>query len=251
MMHRPEPLPALTSTRYATFMPLLPEDWNVVVAGRWNTALFTPAAINRRIFKLPEGMPVEVLVVLDDVQMPRVKHEGMTVSPSTGKLVVSPELCSFDQLARAMRIAKEAVAALPNTPFAAAGFNLRYRSTELPQTVTRIFSNELDQRISDNDYEIIGRQFQRLLKFDAGRLLVQVARDPDGKAEFLMNFERRSRDAAQLQEWLSKPIEEVRQKARNILSSVLQLQEEDYVIERDDHSDEHSRIVAAGAAGDS
>ena len=86
-------------------MPLQPEDWNVVVAGRWNPALFTPAAIAGRMFQLPEGTPIEVLVVLDEVHLTRTRHEGITVAPSATQLAVAPERCSFDQLERARSIA--------------------------------------------------------------------------------------------------------------------------------------------------
>lgn len=225
-------------------MPLQPEDWNVVVAGRWNTALFTPAAISRRVFHLPESTPVEVLVVLDDVQMPRVKHDEITIAPSVGNLVVSPDRCTFDQLARAMNIAKEAIAELPNTPYSAVGFNLRYRADEMPQALAQRFSGDLDRRFSDHGFDITGRMLNRSLKFEEGRLLVQVLDDPEGKSELLMNFERRSRDAAKLQEWLSTPVERVSEAATKVLTQVLQLEDEDYVIERDAHTSQSPGVSA-------
>jgi hypothetical protein len=228
-------------------MPLQPEDWNVVVAGRWNTALFTPAAISRRVFHLPEGTPVEVLVALDDIQMPRVKHDEITVAPSISQLVVAPDRCTFEQLARAMNIAKEAIAALPNTPYIAAGFNLRYRADDMPQPLTLRFSEDVDRRFSDHDFDIIGRLLNRSVRFDEGRLLVQVMHDLEGKSELLMNFERRSRDAGELQDWLSLPVGRVSDAASKVFTQVLQLQEEDYVIERDDHTSQQQGVSAASA----
>jgi len=219
-----------------TECPVHPEDWNVVVAARWNPALFTPAAISRRVFKLAEGTPIEVFVVLDDVQLPRIKHDGMIVAPSTTQLVISPERCAFTRLERARQMARGVVNELSRTPLIAAGFNLRYRADAIPHSLAQRFSEELDHRFADNDFQIIGRQFHRVLRFNNGRLLVQVTRDPDGKAELLMNFEHRSKESAALSEWLSVPIEDVRDTAIRVLSTVLQLQDTDYVIENDEHA---------------
>ena len=219
----------------------------MVVAGRWNPALFTPAAISRRIFQLPESTAIEVYVVLDDVQLPRMKHAGITVAPSASQLVLSPERCAFDQLERAREIARKAIQELPRTPLIAAGFNLRYRAETMPPALARRFSDELDRRFSDRDFEIVGRQFHRLLTFRAGRLLVQVTREPDGKAELLMNFEQRSKDATVLGEWLAVPAGEVRETAITVLSRVLELRDEDYVIERDEHAGQQQGSIAAGA----
>jgi hypothetical protein len=107
------------------------------------------------------------------------------------------------------------------------------------------FSEELDRRISDSDFQIIGRQFHRLLAYRGGRLLVQVRRDPEDKAELLINFERRSKEAEQLRQWLSLPIQDIRDTVRLVLTSVLQLREEDYVIERNEHADEQQPEPAA------
>lgn len=212
-------------------MPLQPDEWNVVILGRWNPALFTPAAISQRIFHLPVGTPVEVYVVLDDIQLPRVKHEGITIAASTPQLIILPEKCSFSELDRARIIARDAITELPQTPLMGAGFNLRYRADEMPPSLADRFSKDLDRRFSDRDFQIVGRQFHRLLTFQNGKLLVRVSGEPDGKVELLVNFEFQSKEAGPLQEWLSLPIESVRKTVHTVLESVLDLRKEDHVIE--------------------
>jgi len=212
-------------------MHLSPEEWNVVVIGRWNPALFTPARISSRIFGLPEGTPVEVYVVLDEVQLPRVKHNGITVAPSSIQLVVTPEKSTFAELERAINIAHKVIEDLPRTPLDAAGFNLRYRAGELPLTLARRFSDDLDRRFATIDRKIVGRQFQRLLEFDNGRMRVQVTSEPNEKAELLLNFELRSTEHTELQEWLKSSIRDVRNTATEVFEKVLELLGEDYDIE--------------------
>ncbi len=224
-------------------MPLQPENWNVVVLGKWNEALFTPAAIARNIFKVPGDTPIEVYAVLDDVQLPRVKHDRISIAPSSRQIVIAPESCTFGELERARRIAREAISDLPRTPLIAAGFNLRYRADATPESLARRFSEDLDRRFTDRDFRILVRRFERVVTLGSGQMLVQVTRDPDDKAELLLNFERRSSDAQALAEWLSLPIAEVRQTAIRVLSEVLELGENDYVTDddnADDHNDDHN-----------
>jgi hypothetical protein len=217
-------------------MPLQPEDWNVVILGRWNPALFTPSGISQRLFHLPEGTPVEVFVAIDDIQPPRVRHEGITVFASFAQLTVSTDQCTFAQLDRARHTASEAIEQLPRTPLTAAGYNIRYRTDALPVALTERFSPELDRRFSDQDFDILGRQFHRVLRFRDGRLLVKVSSDPETKAELLLNFELQSRDSAALRNWLATPIDDVRAVVDRVLRTSLQLPEEAYVIDQPQHA---------------
>src|SRR5439155_23257483 len=126
--------------------------------------------------------PVEVFLTIDDIQPPRVRHEGITVFASDAQLSVSVEPYTFERLDHARQVASEAIEQLPRTPLLAAGVNVRYRADALPRSVAARFSPDLDQRFSDQDFEILGRQFHRLLAFRDGRLLVRVTSDPDDRA---------------------------------------------------------------------
>jgi len=216
-------------------MPLRPDDWNVVVLGRWNPALFTPAGISTRIFGLPEGTPIEVYVSIDDVAPPRVKHGGITVSASFAQLNVAIDRCSFAELDRARATASAAIEQLPRTPVTACGFNLRFKADALPAPLAQRFSQDLDQRFSDLEYQILGRQLHRRLAFQNGRLLVMVTAEPDESAEVLFNFEMLSKDQSILREWLAVPIDTIKEAISRILRDALQLTEADYVSEQHEH----------------
>jgi hypothetical protein len=213
-------------------MPLQPEDWNVVVAGRWNPALFTPAAVSQRIFGLPDATPVEVFVSVDDIVPPRVRYNGITVSASPASMIVGVERSTYAELDRARQTATDAIAALPHTPVSAAGFNIRYRADGLPVPIAGRFSADLDRRFSDLDFEIVGRQFHRLLTFRSGRLLVRVTSSPDEKPEVLLNFTRSSKSEGDLREWLAVPSEEIQRAVSRVLREALELREDDYVGEQ-------------------
>ena len=230
-------------------MALRPEDWNVVVLGRWNPALFTPAGISQRVFRLPEATPIEVYVVLDDIQLPRVRHAGVMIAASSGQLVISPDRCTFNELGRARDFARDAIKELPKTPLIAAAYNIRYRADTMPASLAQRFSNDLDKRFSDSDFQIVGRQFHRLLSFRAGRLLVRVTQEPDSRVELLINFELLSKNDGSLCEWLEVPIAEIRTRIEQVLDAALQLREEDYVIEHDEHAGEQRATEPTASRG--
>jgi hypothetical protein len=59
--------------------PLNPQpfNWDVVIVGFWNRAILTPNGIAKRLFKLPEGSGIEVLVPVNSLEPSQVKHNGI------------------------------------------------------------------------------------------------------------------------------------------------------------------------------
>jgi hypothetical protein len=55
-------------------MALSPERWSVVIIGRWNRAILTPAGIAKRVFGEPETKLMDVEVPLDGLSPYRVRH---------------------------------------------------------------------------------------------------------------------------------------------------------------------------------
>lgn len=103
-----------------------PFDWNVVVVGAWNPAILTPLGIAKRLFGRDDA-PIQVMVSVDGLAPIQVRYEGLVVVPSNSKLVVSPVEPSPSALVEAAQVACKAINSLPDTPFLAAGVNLRYR----------------------------------------------------------------------------------------------------------------------------
>jgi len=101
----------------------------------------------------------------------------------------------------------------------------------MPGPLAAKFSEAIDQRFADHEFRILGRQFHRVLEFRQGRLVVRVTRDPDERAEILLNFDFQSKDPEQLKAWLGIPIGDIRDTARKILRESLELGDDDYVFE--------------------
>lgn len=210
-------------------MPLVADDWSVVIVGHWNRAILTPAWIAKRLFDLPEATPVQVLVSLDTVAPHQVRHEKITVIPGSDRVVIRPEVKDFPTLGQAMAIARKLLEELPRTPVSAGGFNIRYKSESMVEAVQRVSIHEWwDNRLSDAGFSIETRGIHRSLKWKDGKIRVFLSQEEDDKYEVFLNFDRASEDHAQLKDWLSATIEDIKAEFDRVVYKSIGLSPEDF-----------------------
>jgi hypothetical protein len=183
-----------------------PSLWNALVIGAWNLAILSPDGIRRRLFNLPDNTNIELELAVDRPGYFRVSHNGMVVAPTANSLEVFPRVPSAASLQEACTLAAFALEQLPETPVTAAGVNIRYDFTELPDMVQDLISAPLDDVLSDRGHRIETKGALRTLDFSPGVVNLQVTDTmPGGKVEF--NFHRESSSSADLREWLAKAAE--------------------------------------------
>ena len=217
-------------------MTLAPKEWSVVVVGRWNRAILTPAGIGKRVFQLPEGTPLEVMIAIDAIAPPLVKHDKMVVVAASDRLTVQPEICSFDELARACTLASAAVRSLPETPLIAAGFNIKYTTQGYFEAIDLALASELDDRASDVQYKIVERQVHRAYEWENGKINVVAALTDDGVRSIALNFDLRSDSHPNHLEWLGYAAPAIRMEVQKVIGSVLQVPTEDITYEQADEN---------------
>ncbi|MBE3123533.1 MAG: hypothetical protein IMZ55_00510 [Acidobacteria bacterium] len=204
-------------------MPLQAFGWGVVIIGHWNPAILTPIGIAKHCYSLPENTPIEVLVPLDQVAPVRVKHGNLVVMADAMQMQIEATDCSYESLSSAMTVGANALRNLPVTPVVAAGFNVKYRCETPTAPATERTSCSLDDCLADADYTISDRKIQRGLEFEAGRLNLILEQETAGACVFQCNFHRNSRQRAELIEWLSLPVDRVREQVERLLGQVLGL----------------------------
>jgi hypothetical protein len=182
-----------------------PLEWNVVVVGAWNRAILTPQGISKRLFQLPPDAAVEVLVALDGLAPMRVVHGAMTVIPDSRQLIVQPDTPSLDGLSKAAEIATRAIASLPETPVTAAGINIRFRFSALPDDAIEAGnSSGFDHRLADSAAKVFMRTTKRSLRWNQADLNIEIIEKDDVSGVVSFNFHRSSSVAAELTEWIGQ-----------------------------------------------
>lgn len=204
-------------------MKLLPTDWNVIVVGRWNRAILTPAGIGKRVFKLGDGNPLEVLIAIDALAPPQVRYEGMTVIAGSDRLIIQPSVLTFDELTRACQLAINAIDDLPQTPFVAVGYNVRYASVDCIAEVDEVINATIDQHASDAKYTILERNLSRSMKRQYGKLNITATISEDQSRNIALNFETQSNDPEALKHWLAIETNDLAAEVRTVIETILHI----------------------------
>jgi len=202
---------------------LIPNDWSVVVVGRWNRAILTPAGIGRRVFRVPPDTPLGVLIALDVIAPPLVKHDNMTVVADNDRLTIQTSVCAFEDLARACSLAANALRELPETPLTAVGFNVKYMASDYVEAIDAVLASDLDDRASDAGYRIRERQIHRSLEHNAGRINILAAVSDDGVRSVMLNFDLQSDSREQHLDWLSQNAVSISTEVHKVLEKLFQI----------------------------
>ena len=208
-------------------MSLSPVDWSVVVVGRWNRSILTPAGIGKRLFGLAEGTPLEVMLAIDAIAPPRVSHGGIVVVASEDRLTVQTQVCSFPELDRARDLAIKALKDLPQTPVSGVGVNVKYKTAVPTDAITEVISSHWDDQLSDHEYTIRARVISRSLVWNNGTINLTVSMSGEGEQLIQFNFDFQSPDAEGQCKWLSMPIAEIQSEVNRLLTKTMFLCQED------------------------
>lgn len=201
------------------YMPARAQDWNVVLIGAWNRAILTPDGIRKRLLQLPDGTPVHIEVALDRPGSFRIKHDGLVVTPGSSRLEVSLERNDFASLERASAIGQVALRALPETPVAAAGVNVRYTLTPLSNELIDLLRTPIDDVFSDAGFQIETSTTGRALALPPGVINVEFTKGSDGDGAVSINFHYESTSTQDLSGWLSR-VAEFRDTTQRLLEIV-------------------------------
>lgn len=191
-------------------MSLEPFDWNVIIIGRWNQAILTPAGIAKYLFKTGDPQTLEIAVPVDGISPFQVKcpDSAIVVMTEINRLRIQLLENDYDKLRTGMGIGVNALESLPETPVVAAGFNVKFRSSDHESDQINLVSSDIDSLLSDLHYRILNRTINRSLKYEDGKLNLVVAITDSG-FEVSFNFHRGSKNYKDLVQWLKTPIEKV------------------------------------------
>lgn len=207
-------------------MSVKPFDWSIIILGRWNQAILTPAGIAKYLFKV-DPQTLEVAVPMDGISPYKVKcpDSAIVVMTENNLLRIDLSKTDYDTLCNAMKIGVNALKSLPETPVTAAGFNVKFHSPDCDSSQFSLVSSEIDDILSDHSNKILSRTINRSLEYKDGKLNIIILISDNG-FDVTFNFHRASKDMNDLVQWLEIPKEEIESKVIEILS-VLKLEIEE------------------------
>lgn len=203
---------------------LHPFDWNVVVVGRWNRAIYTPQGIVTRLFGQPPGIEFQMEVPADTIGPYRVHFDELMILVDWSRLVVEIPANDYDGLQRAMGVAVRAMQDLPETPLSASGFNIRYKTEEGetgPQAVFEALRHDWDNRLAAANCDVSLRALSRGTTWRNGRVLFSCL-EKRGNLTVELNFERKGA-RGELLEWLQVSGDSIRGQVEHVLSRIVGL----------------------------
>ncbi len=191
--------------------------WNVVVVGFWNRAILTPSGIARYVLELESERGFTVRVPASfGIGSPQVCFEDVIISLEGTSLIVQAQKEEWPTLEKAMAYASAAITNLPETPFSAAGFNVRFRADEQSELLLQHTATQLDEALPLGGFTISDRSLARTIQFGDGVIRLQVGTDAE-HTDVSLNFHRQSGNRDELVAWLDTPIEAIKEKTRGIL----------------------------------
>lgn len=208
-------------------------DWNVVIVGRWNPAILTPGGIKKFVFKMEEADKVEVAVPLDGLSPYLVKHpeKNITVIIDVNRLLIKLENEDYQSLCYAMEAGVNALESLPQTPFIAAGFNVRFNAGESPTEILDICTSTIDAKMGELGHTISARGISRTINYGDGNLNINI-NHINNKSEVLFNFHRNSNKKDELVSWLKTDVIAIQTEVEKIINK-LNIKIEELVNEND------------------
>ena len=179
-----------------------PDNLNVVISGAWNPAILTPDGIRKRLFRLPDGTPLQLEVAIDRPGSFRVIHDDVIVAPSLGQLEIAAQSNDLASLKKASEIGQMALRNLPETPVAA-GINFGFTLDPLSDDLLDLLKMPIDDAFSDDGFTIEGRLIRHSLKQSPGVVNVEIGQTSESRGTVLMNFHYASSSPNELGKWLS------------------------------------------------
>jgi hypothetical protein len=216
---------ALARWKNGAVMPLSPSGWNVIVLGRWNPGILTPARVIEELFGLPPNTDVGIEVPMDVVAPLRITHNGLTIMVSFSALFVEVQASTYEGLAAALGVARRAMEMLPVTPLMAAGYNVRYQADNADGSLAalpKLLEHPLDAALEGGGCKTLRRSLTRTFAWEEGRVQWQVTHELPSTWEVHLNFDQ-SGSREQMLAWLAMPIDRIEGQVRKVLFELLGL----------------------------
>jgi hypothetical protein len=204
-------------------MKAIRDAWNVVLAGNWNLAIFSPNWLSKNLFG-SESITIEFPLVPG--LPPRFTVEGIVILSSTDRVMLAPKMLTDEAIKRTEDMACKLLNLLPHTPISALGVNFGFLEKEPSDELLQHFVDRDEALLADAGFEILIRTFSRKLVYQGQHINLSTIVEPK-EVKFDLNFHTDVQNAEQAQKSLTGKVLKHRATALQLLEQVYSLNLED------------------------
>jgi hypothetical protein len=204
-----------------------PETWNIVLAGLWNRAIFSPEWVSRLLFHEPE---VETLISVMPVFPIVYRNRQVAMEVAFSRLVFKPREMNDACIVAAEAMAHIVLNTLRDTPLLGVGINYAFIELNPRRDIVEMFELADDPSFSDDNWRIKGRRIVRTL--ERGMDTLNLALGFDGQEltiEFNFHTETTDNEASR---------EAVHNRAIRLRNDALRLLDQTYHLQLNDGDDD-------------
>ncbi|MEW6137080.1 MAG: hypothetical protein AB1733_02535 [Thermodesulfobacteriota bacterium] len=165
------------------------ENWNIVVAGLWNTAIFSPHWTGKRLKSLfgIEQMNLEFVATARGTQV-KFSTDRFTLIPGNEGLVVALKQIDDQSLDWAEKFVIDILGMLPHTPVSAFGVNFAFTEADLKSDLAALFRLSDSEQLAAHGYIPMSLSIQRSLRLEEARLNAILTYPEEGALSIRLNF---------------------------------------------------------------
>lgn len=201
-------------------MKTKPEGWNIVLAGFWNRAIFTPEWVGKLLFNAAE---VETMISIMPYLPIIYRNQQVAVEVSTPRLVFRPRELSDACIHVAEHMAHTVLAKLQDTPLVGVGVNFAFVESAPSSRLVELFNLPDDDALVDTGWTVKERRLVRQVqRQDATLNLSLVFNGQEVTIEF--NFHTETTENSVALQAVSDRVIVLRDQALQLLKNVYELQ---------------------------
>ena len=209
------------------------DSWTVVLAGAWNTSIFSPPWVGKHLFSGEKELGMEAGMV-PNAHFFRYRAQGILVIPKDDRLIIGATAPQNEVLDQMEQAACKTLKLLPHTPLVGVGINFGSVEESPSEELLTLFDMNDLGRLSNTGSEVIGVELNRQLRVESDILNVKhVLRD--GVVEIHLNFHYDTDSTDKAREYLGGRVCSKRECATKFLTDVYDLmveEEETHDIQR-------------------
>jgi len=200
-------------------------SYSIVLAGKWNPAILTPAWLAANLFEGNHQVQIEFSLNFDFP--PRYKIRNITISPSVDKVILLSNDNSDDSLTLLESVAIKLCATLGHTPFVAVGVNFGFIEKQNKNSLLPLMNFPDSNNITDSGWNISNQSIKRSLSKEGYFTNLKISLDGNSDFHFDFNYHYPTINATQVSECLSEKVIDYKNQCITLLNELFNLEIEE------------------------